>query len=160
MLIIDEANTISRGDNRSHFGREAIDELVAQMENRRDRLIVVVAGYPEEMHQFVDANPGLKSRFTQYIDFPDYTADELGEILNVMAARESFALPDEVRLAAQRHLSTIQRRQPHGFGNGRAVRNLYEAMKDRFAERVIGQEGSTAPQALVFDLTDVPPTEI
>lgn len=123
ILLIDEAYALARG-GENDFGREAIDTLVKQMEDHRDDLAVIVCGYPDEMQVLINANPGLKSRFTTTIYFPDYSDDELVEIFK-MICKKSHYLANEETLAAVKVWLRSQPRQ-RGFGNGRTVRNLFE----------------------------------
>jgi hypothetical protein len=123
-LFVDEAYALLRDDDDT-FGHEAIDTLVKLMEDHRDDLVVIVAGYPEEMHEFIDANPGLKSRFALTIVFDDYSDDELVAIFDGMAADGDYTAPPEV-VAHLRAVLEKEARGP-GFGNGRFVRNLFEA---------------------------------
>src|SRR5690606_13617097 len=95
-VLIDEAYSPARG-GENDFGREAIDTLVKFMEDHRDDLAVVVAGYPNEMQQLIDANPGLESRFARTLDFPDYTSEELVRIFELIAGRNEYHLSDEAR---------------------------------------------------------------
>lgn len=145
VLFIDEAYALSRmsgapgGSN--DFGQEAIDTLVAAMENMRDNLIVIVAGYPEPMKQFIDANPGLKSRFMTYIEFEDYSMDQLGEILDTMVADRGYALDADARELAMKKIEQEKNRANDGgakkdFGNGRTVRNLVEKAEKELATRL------------------------
>jgi S1-C subfamily serine protease len=154
VLFVDEAYTLSRGDERD-FGQEAIDTLVRRMEDYRDRLVVVVAGYPEEMRRFIERNPGLQSRFTRYVGFPDYTLDELLDIFRRMAQEEGFSLSEDAEAQTRQYLGALQQQNPQGFGNGRTVRNLFEEMKERLAEREAGSEAWS--DSLVFTADDVPP---
>jgi AAA+ superfamily predicted ATPase len=158
VLFIDEAYALSRladspgGSN--DFGREAIDTLVAAMENMRDDLVVIVAGYEEPMKKFIDANEGLKSRFMTYIKFEDYTAMQLGEILDVMIKDRGYTLEPEARAHAMSLLEKEKKRvQPKDFGNGRVVRNLVEKAEKELAERLekegalsTGHGGLTQPE--------------
>jgi len=138
ILFIDEAYTLANGGEKD-FGREAIDTLLKRMEDDRDRLIVIVAGYTDEMKKFIDANPGLQSRFTRYIEFPDYSAEELVQIFLHMAEKEKYVCSD----AVQAELLTLMRHsvanKDKAFGNARYVRNCYEEMKRRLASRVAGK---------------------
>jgi len=154
VLFVDEAYTLSRGDERD-FGQEAIDTLVRRMEDYRDRLVVVVAGYPEEMRRFIERNPGLQSRFTRYVGFPDYTVDELLDIFRRMAQEEGFDLSQGAEAQTREYLGALQQQNPQGFGNGRTVRNLFEEMKERLAEREAGSEAWS--DSLIFTAEDVPP---
>src|SRR5690606_27994602 len=105
------------------------------IEDRRDRVVVVMAGYPEEMGQLIDANPGLRSRFPKSIHFPDYTTDELLEILTSLAGRSGYQLDDGARDRARRWLDAVPRTR--GFGNGRTARNLFEHAVATQAGRVV-----------------------
>ena len=96
ILFIDEAYTLARG-GENDFGREAIDQIVKLMEDRRDRIVLVVAGYTGEMATFLDANPGLRSRFPTTIEFPDYTTDELVRIIVSLGEKEHYRLTDDAR---------------------------------------------------------------
>lgn len=123
-LFIDEAYALLRNDDDA-FGHEAIDTLVKLMEDHRDDLVVIVAGYPDEMRDFVAANPGLKSRFALTIVFDDYSDDELVAIFLHLAADGDYTAPPAVIEHLRAMLATEPRGQ--GFGNGRFVRNLFEA---------------------------------
>ncbi|MEX0658329.1 MAG: AAA family ATPase, partial [Egibacteraceae bacterium] len=136
VLLIDEAYALARGGERD-FGAEAIDTLVKLMEDRRDRVVVIVAGYTDEMATFIDANPGLRSRFPKTIFFPDYTTDELLAILELLARRHHYRLTRGARDAMRTLLDRAPR--DRGFGNGRLARNLFEAAVARQASRVVAR---------------------
>jgi hypothetical protein len=135
LLLIDEAYSLARGTDRD-FGREAIDAVVKLAEDRRDRVVVVLAGYPDEMDTLLGVNPGMTSRFPKVICFPDYSSAELGEIARGVAAEAGYRLTPAARDELHRQLCTIDRQR--GFGNGRFARNLIEAAIDRQASRVAG----------------------
>ena len=122
-VLIDEAYALARG-GENDFGREAIDTLVKFMEDHRDDVAIVAAGYPTEMQQLIDSNPGLASRFTRTIEFPDYTDAELVRIFESMAAAKQYRL-DESGLARLAEVIAAQPRT-RGFGNARFVRNVFE----------------------------------
>jgi hypothetical protein len=145
MLFIDEAYTLARGGTND-FGREAIDQIVKLMEDRRDRLVLVVAGYSGEMAEFLDANPGLRSRFPTVVDFPDYSTDELVEIVVRLGERQRYELDDTAVEALRGLLSDAPRGQ--GFGNARLARNLFEAAVANHASRVIRTGGEPTTDAL------------
>ena len=134
MLFIDEAYTLSRG-REEDFGREAIDQIVKLMEDRRDRVVLVVAGYPEEMEAFLSSNPGLRSRFPTVIDFPDYSTEEIVRIVDSIGAKQRYVLDDAARAKLAGVLDATPRTK--GFGNARVGRNLYEAAITRHASRVM-----------------------
>jgi hypothetical protein len=136
VLFIDEAYTLSRGTRSSYYdyGLEAIDTLVKLMEDHRDDLAVIVAGYPDEMEQFLEANPGLRSRFSRTITFPDYDTDELVEILRRWANARGLVIAHGAEERVRAYLDA--RREAPGFGNAREVRKLSEAIIARQALRL------------------------
>lgn len=136
VLFIDEAYLLTMGDGVRDFGPEAIGTLVKAMEDHRHELVVIAAGYPEPMQQFLNANPGFASRFERNIDFPDYSNDELGEIFASLAHSAGFTVEPEVTKAVSTYFSRLERTQ--SFGNGRAVRNLVDLAITKQAERVAG----------------------
>ncbi|MGP4023330.1 AAA family ATPase [Actinomadura sp. 3N407] len=166
VLFVDEAYALSSsGGDRRDFGHEAIAELLRLMEEHRGDLVVIVAGYDAEMEQFLNANPGLKSRFPKVLRFPDYSGDELVTIFEFMAAEAGFALAPGT-VGAVRDLVDAQ---PRGssFGNARLVRNLLEAAISRQAQRITAKddEGPGGVEAAEVgtlrpeDLPDAPPPE-
>ncbi|NVI91298.1 AAA family ATPase, partial [Actinomadura sp. BRA 177] len=165
VLFVDEAYALmSAGGDRRDFGHEAVAELLRLMEEHRGDLVVIVAGYDAEMERFLDANPGLKSRFPKRLRFPDYTDDELVTIFEFMAAEAGFALAPGV-LEALRDRVAAHPRGP-SFGNARLVRNLLEAAISRQAQRITagddeGREVDAAEVVLLrpADLPDAPPRE-
>ena len=142
-LLIDEAYALARGSEQD-FGREAIDTLVKFMEDHRDDLAVIAAGYPDEMATLIDTNPGLRSRFTRTIHFPDFTTEELVAIFESMSAANRYQLDE----AAALKLAEIIDAEPRtrGFGNARFVRNLFEAAVSRQADRLAAVEQPTDEQ--------------
>lgn len=134
MLLIDEAYALSRG-GENDFGLEAIDTLVKFMEDHRDDLAIVAAGYVAEMADFIDANPGLKSRFTRTINFPDYTTDELVSIFLGLGERTCYVCSDDAAAKVRRMIEAEPR--THGFGNARFIRNLFETAVAHQAMRVV-----------------------
>ena len=134
VLLIDEAYSLTRGDERD-YGREAVDTLVKLMEDHRDRLVLIVTGYPEEMLRFVGANPGLASRFARTIHFPDYHDEELVAIALHHAARYGYRFAPSALAALREALAAVPRER--GFGNARLVRNLFEAAVAAHASRLV-----------------------
>lgn len=134
MLFIDEAYTLARG-GENDFGREAIDQIVKLMEDRRDRVVLVVAGYTTEMDQLLSANPGLRSRFPTVIHFPDYSTEELVAIVDSIGERQQYRLTGDARTKLTTVLDATPRGQ--GFGNARLARNMFEAAINHHAGRVM-----------------------
>ncbi len=156
MLLIDEAYALARGGDND-FGREAIDTLVKFMEDHRDDVAIVAAGYPAEMQDFIDANPGLKSRFTRTITFPDYTDDELVTIFVKLAEKNGYTLTDDA-LAKVRQMIGAEPRG-HGFGNARFVRNLFETAVAHQAMRVAPLTDPSDEQLGTFVGDDIAPVD-
>ena len=153
VLLIDEAYSLIRG-SESDFGREAIDAVVKLVEDRRDRIVVIMAGYPDEMAQLVAANPGLKSRFPKTIHFPDYTTDELLAIFRMQCDRGGYVPTDAAIEVVREHLDSLPRDK--GFGNGRVARNLFEAAVARQASRVVAIDDPTDVQLTELTHADIP----
>lgn len=151
-LLIDEAYSLIRGGDND-FGREAIDTIVKLVEDRRDRVVVILTGYTGEMAQLVAANPGMKSRFPKSINFPDYTSDELIAILAMNCKKGQYRLTPEAEAKAKAWLDAIPRDE--GFGNGRLVRNLFEDAVGRQATRLAGTEHPTDEQLLTLEADDI-----
>lgn len=155
VLFIDEAYSLTPpGPKSQDFGAEAVETLIKRMEDHRDRLVVIVAGYPALMHQFLDSNPGLRSRFSREIDFPDYSTDELIEITRAMAAAADYTFGDGVD-----DVLTVIFDKAHrdaAFGNGRYARNLFEQAINRQALRLAERsvEGLDRDALLVLTSND------
>jgi hypothetical protein len=144
VLFIDEAYALIPHDGHRDFGVEAVSTLLKLMEDRRDEVVVIVAGYPEEMQRFLASNPGLASRFPKTLAFDDYDDDELFEIFALIARQQGFELADGV---SERVRSLIPRPHPVGFGNGRFMRNVFEEAVSIQAERLLVLEEHT-PQVI------------
>ena len=136
VLFIDEAYALTRGGEHD-FGREAVDTLVKAMEDYRGRLVVIAAGYPQEMGTFMRSNTGLPSRFAPPIEFHDYSNDELVQILGNMAAAEGYRLEDEACSVLTAAFQNRRLSEGDSFGNAREARQVYDAMKGSLASRVI-----------------------
>ena len=139
MLFVDEAYMLtpaSSGDWHDTFGQEALDTILAYMENHRDDLLVIVAGYHEEMLQFLESNPGLRSRFTRFLEFPDYSEIELSQIFQQMADQQSYCLSTSCQQRLVTLMEQTLRQSRKGFGNGREVRNLFELTLTKQAARL------------------------
>ncbi|MDH6109085.1 hypothetical protein P3T36_005992 [Kitasatospora sp. MAP12-15] len=134
VLFIDEAYALAPEDGARDFGREAIDTLVKLMEDHRDEVVVIVAGYTAEMERFLSANPGVSSRFSRTVAFPDYSDAELLEIARTQCAEHEYELADSTAEALLGHFATLHRGP--NFGNGRTARQVFETMVERHAMRV------------------------
>jgi SpoVK/Ycf46/Vps4 family AAA+-type ATPase len=160
VLLIDEAYALARG-SENDFGREAIDTIVKLIEDRREQLVVIAAGYPDEMATFIDSNPGLRSRFPKTIEFPDYTTDELVAIFESLGNKGHYKCDESAAVKVRAYLASQPRTK--GFGNGRVARNLFEAAVARQASRVVAIDDPsdevlvTLTAADIPDLPDLPP---
>lgn len=136
VLFIDEAYSLTQG-GKEDFGNEAITTLLKRMEDERDNLIVVLAGYPDEMKTFIDSNPGLQSRFNRYINFEDYTAKELFDIFGRYCEENQYELSPEAQILLENLLQNAYETRDRNFGNGRFVRNMFEKVCQKQADRII-----------------------
>lgn len=154
ILFIDEAYTLVRG-GENDFGQEAIDTLLKGMEDYRDNLLVIVAGYGKDMKEFLDSNAGLNSRFNNKIHFEDYNSSELVEIFEMFAKDEGYILSSDAReyLVSQFEIMYISRNE--SFGNGRDVRNIYEKAKRNMALRLKGLSSKTEEEYITIKIEDV-----
>lgn len=148
ILFIDEAYTLTQG-GENDFGQEAIDTLLKNMEDKRERLAVIVAGYDNLMAQFLSANPGLESRFMRRIHFEDYEPDALWRIFQSNCKAQGFELEEAAQTAMQARLQTLYDTRDGNFGNGRTVRNLFEKVKEAQANRLA--EDLHAPAHLITE---------
>ncbi|MEQ1437773.1 CbbX protein [Fontimonas sp. SYSU GA230001] len=142
VLFIDEAYYLYRPENERDYGQEAIEILLQVMENQRDDLVVILAGYKDRMDTFFRSNPGLSSRIAHHIDFPDYGDDELFQIAQTMLGQMHYRL-DAPGEAALREYIGLRRRQPH-FANARSIRNALDRARLRQANRLFAQAGAGA----------------
>ncbi len=152
VLLIDEAYALARGGDND-FGREAIDTLVKLMEDHRADLAVIAAGYPEEMTTFVEANPGLRSRFDRTVHFPDYTDDELVSIFDRLGAKQRYVPTPDALEEVRTTIAAVERGR--GFGNARFVRNLFERTIAAHASRLVTIEAPTDEQLTTLEADDV-----
>ena len=148
ILFIDEAYSLARPGN--DFGQEAIDTLLKFMEDNRDRIVVIVAGYPNEMQRFINSNPGLSSRFTKTIEFPPYGANELAAILRVMAKRQNFVLPDDLESSLAPWLKVGMRNK--SWGQAREMRTLLERAREAQATRIAHDPSGDVRQLAMTDI--------
>lgn len=153
VLLVDEAYALARGGEKD-FGREAIDTMVKLIEDRRDRLVVIITGYPAEMADLTASNPGIESRFPRTIHFDDYTTDELLAIFDFLSSRVEYHADDE----AKEKLKTLLDAAPRGrgFGNGRLARNMLEETMSRHASRIARLDSPTDDELRTITADDIP----
>ena len=154
VLFIDEAYALVPPGMSNDFGQEAIATLVKLMEDHRDDVVVIVAGYPEDMNRFISANPGLASRFSRTLTFDDYTPDELVEIVEHQTQAHQYELTLAAKAALAAYFSTVQKGT--GFGNGRAARQVFQQMTELHAMRVAAMEDVAAEDLFHLRAEDVP----
>jgi len=136
VLFIDEAYTLKSNDGDS-FGAEAIDTLLKRLEDDRGKFICIVAGYTDQMHDFIDTNPGLKSRFTQTIHFDDYTPDELTQIFINLSKAKNFTVDEDTQAAIHREFEQLYLRRDKNFGNAREARRIFDAAVEHQSQRLV-----------------------
>ncbi len=137
LLFIDEAYALKKPGNQQDFGQEAIDGIIKRMEDANNEFVVIAAGYPEEMQAFINSNPGLKSRFTNFFNFEDYSPDELGDIFKLMCGREEYKIEDDALLLLKKEFTGLYRLRDKSFGNARLVRNYFNESKMRVSKRYL-----------------------
>lgn len=155
VLFIDEAYALANQDNANDFGREAIEVLLKGMEDHRDDLIVIVAGYTDLMGDFIHANPGLESRFNKYFYFEDYDGGQLAEIFRSICRKNGYTLDDETDKAAAEAFQVMYDRRDENFGNARDVRNVFEAAVARQANRVAAMEAPGKEDLMALTVADL-----
>lgn len=155
VLFIDEAYSLVQGA-KEDFGQEAISTLLKRMEDDRNRLIVILAGYSSEMKGFIDSNPGLQSRFNRYIHFSDYSADELKQIFLLNAKKNQYTLDEEASRVLEEVMSSAIDHKDKNFGNARFVRNLFEKSIQNQATRLSSQSNITEDVLSMLKAEDLP----
>jgi SpoVK/Ycf46/Vps4 family AAA+-type ATPase len=140
ILFIDEAYSLTANRGEGDFGQEAVDTLLKGMEDHREDLIVIVAGYPALMQEFLDSNPGLRSRFNKFIEFEDYTAQQEVEILESMAAKQEYVLTAEAKEKALGFFEKRIEAQLVSYANARDARNYFEKAIANQAGRIVSLE--------------------
>ena len=143
VLFIDEAYSLTSNGIQNDFGGEVIDTLVKMMEDHRDNLVVIVAGYKKEMEEFLKSNTGLVSRFNKFIDFPDYTIEELMKILDSMAENSGVYFEEDAKQLLKRDIENMPDRQAKAFGNARGIRNTFETIMVNQANRIVTLKEAT-----------------
>lgn len=154
ILFIDEAYTLTVNKGEGDYGQEAVDTLLKAMEDNRDNLIVIVAGYPELMEAFLESNPGLKSRFNKFVYFEDYTAQEQLSILEKMCKGQDYILSEGARMYAESFLLKRTEMRPENFANARDVRNMLERAISNQATRLISMVNPSKEDLLTIEASD------
>lgn len=155
ILFIDEAYTLTVDKNEGDYGQEAVDTLLKIMEDHRDDLIVIVAGYPSLMEEFLSSNPGLRSRFNKYINFDDYSADELLEILLSTCKRQDYVMSEAAIEKAKEYFSKRCENKPDNFANARDARNYLEKAIGNQAGRIVGAAEITKELLCTIEAEDL-----
>ncbi len=153
VLFIDEAYALSQKDDA--FGQEAIDTILKAMEDHRDDLVVIVAGYTKPMEEFINSNPGLKSRFNKYIEFPDYSVDELEAIFYSNCERYDYVVEEEAKKHIREMIVAKKMRQQENFANAREVRNMFEEIITNQARRVAEMENPSQDEMMLLKSEDL-----
>ncbi|HEV7666375.1 MAG TPA: CbbX protein [Chloroflexota bacterium] len=146
VLFIDEAYYLHRPENERDYGQEAIEILLQVMENQRDDLVVILAGYKDRMETFFQSNPGLRSRVAHHIDFPDYTLDELGQIAQLLLGRLNYRFSPSAETAMSQYIE--RRKQQPNFANARSLRNALDRARLRQANRILSSGGTVTRRDL------------
>ena len=157
VLFIDEAYSLAAG-GENDFGREAIETLLKAMEDHRDELVVIVAGYDGPMEDFIHSNPGLESRFNKYIHFPDYNGPELMAMFRLQCEKNGYSLSPEAETEAGQMFERLYEERDENFGNGRTLRNIFEDAVARQANRVAALEKPGREELMALlpeDLRDI-----
>ena len=154
ILFINEAYTLTNAEGED-FGQEAVDTILKRMEDNRQDFIVIVAGYTDEMREFIYSNPGLKSRFNKFIEFPDYSGDEMIKIFDLMCVSQDYVLNKEATDYVAEHLRDLAENHEEHFANAREVRNYFERCIERQATRVVSEPNIDANSLTTFKLPDV-----
>ena len=156
VLFIDEAYSLTPEDaSGNDYGQEAVSTILKRMEDYRDRLVVIVAGYKDEMHRFIDSNPGLQSRFNRYIDFPDYSASELTDIFKMYMKKNQYALAPDAEEYLTEVLDYAVAHKDRNFGNARFVRNMFEKSIQEQANRLSNVNNATKKQLTELTKEDI-----
>ena len=157
ILFVDEAYSLI-GENKDDFGKEAVSTLIKRMEDDRDKLVVILAGYTNEMREFIDKNPGFKSRFNRYIEFDDYNPDELLSIFKLLCSKLDYTLKEDAEKKLIELFTTVFSNRDKFFGNGRFVRNTFEKTLEKQANRIASIPSLTKEILTTIIADDLPTT--
>ena len=156
VLFVDEAYAlVPESGNGSDYGQEAIATLLKRMEDYRDRLVVIIAGYKDEMQRFIDSNPGLQSRFNRYIDFPDYTGMELKDIFKMYMKKNQYTLAEGAEDYLLERFEYAVAHKTRNFGNARYARNVFEKAIQQQANRLEGRKSLTEKELTELTIEDL-----
>jgi SpoVK/Ycf46/Vps4 family AAA+-type ATPase len=153
VLFVDEAYTLVGGQN--DYGKEAIATLLKRMEDDRDRLVVILAGYSKDMEDFINSNPGLRSRFNRYINFPDYTSSELFDIFQLNASKNEYVISEEANQYLKKRLDMVVQNKQKDFGNARYIRNYFELAIEHQANRLAVELNLTPEMLCELAIDDI-----
>ncbi|MBQ4292382.1 MAG: AAA family ATPase [Muribaculaceae bacterium] len=158
VLFIDEAYSLTENDHSDSYGRECLTELTKALEDYREDLVVIVAGYTKPMEKFFESNPGLKSRFNTFVQFDDYNLDELMSIMKLLCQKESYILPDKVLDKLEKSLAHVvdSQNEDSQFANGRYIRNIFEEMVMNHSRRVAKLANPSMSELQIFLEEDLP----
>lgn len=154
VLFIDEAYSITENDNSDSYGKECLTELTKALEDYRDDLVAIVAGYTEPMKKFFESNPGLKSRFNTFIEFPDYEVEDLEKILLSMCENNDYILDHDTNFKVHEYLKDSVDKKEGNFANGRLIRNLYDDLVMNHAQRVSEFKNPTRENLCTIKIDD------
>ena len=156
VLFIDEAySLVPEGGSGQDYGQEAIATILKRMEDYRDRLVVIIAGYKNEMQRFIDSNPGLQSRFNRYIDFPDYTGAELADIFKMYMKKNQYTLAPDAEAYLKERFDYAVAHKDRNFGNARYARNVFEKSIQQQANSLAGQSNLSKAQLTELTIDDL-----
>ncbi len=155
ILFIDEAYSLTVGRSENDFGFEAVDTLLKAMEDHRSDLIVIAAGYPDLMNEFLESNPGLRSRFNKFIRFEDYTPEEMVQIFLLFASKANYKLDSGLETVLLRYFKAMRKDPSLSFANGRTVRNYFEAVITNQSNRLAEAGNVTEDELITIRLPDL-----
>ena len=155
VLFIDEAYTLTNNKDSGDYGQEAVDTLLKRMEDDRDKFVVIVAGYTEPMEEFLESNPGLRSRFSKFIEFEDYSEEELYTIFLSMCEAQDYHVTEDAKEILKAHFRRIVEEKDENFANAREVRNFFERCIERQANRLVDCDNIDRTEIMTFTAEDV-----